>query len=247
MLKALHHETDFEDFEATLRRFVEFLGKKKLLKFIEYFRKYSNTSGRYPAAKWSYCFRRGITTNNYIESFHNVFKKKYLNGRIGARVDNCLYGMLNYSRDILFTQAHKVLKNGYTGPEKRDMDAHEKAKSMADHLTVKDDNNWSVRSETQPGVNYLVSRRLEECSCRIRCRSCKICPHLYICECVDNMTRGNSICKHIHVVGISLRLSSEPEHILQPQDTLAKLEERLEAEPETTTYPRAEMLMDEFE
>lgn len=175
--------------------------------------------------KWAYCFRRGLTTNNLIESFHRVFKQQYLKDKHVTRVDICLHAMNRYARDIIFLQARKQAKNVYTRMEIKHANGHEKAMEMIRNEcalpSIISENAWIVQSQSGTETDYVITRKLDECNCRIQCRSCQICPHLFVCACVDNLLHAN-MCKHIHFLAMSLNLkaptmtdSNEPLSVLE--------------------------------
>ena len=39
----------------------------------------------------------------------------------------------------------------------------------------------------------------EKSSCRLSCLDCNVCSHMFRCQCVDYLIKGN-ICKHIHLL-----------------------------------------------
>lgn len=109
MLKVLHRETNQQQFESMLVGFSEYLAtEEKYADFSKYFRE------QYLKNKmsWAACYRigSGITTNNYVEAFHSVFKTHYLFGKKNNRVDKCLHTLLKYSRDLGFKRTRKLAK-----------------------------------------------------------------------------------------------------------------------------------------
>jgi len=44
----------------------------------------------------------GINTNMFSEAFHRVFKRVYLGGKVGKRIDCCLVNLVKFSRDKAF-------------------------------------------------------------------------------------------------------------------------------------------------
>lgn len=116
--------------------------------------------------------------------------------------------MNKYARDIVFAQGRKLAKNAYSRMEIKDAAGHEKATQMRCAPVKISDNVWHVTSESSE-VIYEVKKEMEQCNCRIQCRKCRICPHLFVCGCVDNLLNAN-MCKHIHLVAMSLHLNGSP-------------------------------------
>lgn len=169
--------------------------------FLEYF--VSNYTSN--VEQWAACYRArsGITTNNYIEAFHSVFKKYYLKGKVNNRMDKCLNALLKYARDLLFKRAKNLTKNAYLHKEKDIKKRHELANNMSYEIIQINEQLWQVKTGTDPEteIGYEVTKAHEECpeKCRILCRSCRTCPHIYMCTCYDYMSAMN-MCKHIHFV-----------------------------------------------
>ena len=63
------------------------------------------------------------------------------------------------------------------------------------------DKEWKVTSFSDRNEQYSVVKRDEsdQCSCKILCRVCCICPHTYTCECMDALVHA-TVCKHQHLV-----------------------------------------------
>lgn len=155
---------------------------------------------------WAACYRVGavINTNNYVDSFHSVFKTHYLFGKKNNRVDKCLHSVLKYSRDLLFKRTRKVAKCTMTANAKRLIAGHADALQL--HCQEVGDGQFFVQSVTNSDVSYLIQPAKHECEieCEVRCHECNICTHQYTCDCIQYLING-SICKHIHCVGIALQ------------------------------------------
>ena len=65
------------------------------------------------------------------------------------------------------------------------------------------------------------------CSCKLLCKSCGICPHLFSCTCLDS-TLHFTVCKHIHLIAIANNLQLVTEET--NTDNLAYFSEILSSE-----------------
>lgn len=63
-------------------------------------------------------------------------------------------------------------------------------------VNVLGENCWKVGNNTRV---YLVRKLLADSCCNLICSECKICFHMYTCNCRDFL-RTSKICKHIHYV-----------------------------------------------
>lgn len=201
-MKILHHETNQIHFEKCLQGFKDILSSDDMYKEFD---NYFNTNYSHNTKLWAACYRTevGITTNNYIEAFHSVFKRVYLKGKVNKRMDNCLHALLKYARDRIFKRAKNISKDAYPRNIKDIVTRHQYADQMNTLIDHSGLNQWTITSESQADIVYSVEKVHESCpsSCRMICRECNICPHMFTCECVDHLTALN-ICKHIHRVNI---------------------------------------------
>ena len=63
-------------------------------------------------------------------------------------------------------------------------------------------------SQTRPGIAYSVEAKLIQCKCKLKCRFCNACAHMYTCTCLDACI-NTTVCKHMHLI-----------HMRQPQREL---------------------------
>lgn len=200
LLKMMHHATN-----QTI--FLDIFGKfKKLLDSddkYDHFGSYFNANYSEKADQWAMCYRleTGITCNNYIEAFHRDFKGNYLGGKKNQRVDQCMHNLLKFARDIKFKRVRFLVKNKYTRKEDDIRKRHNTALQLTGKITPLDENAWNVQSEKNEDMSYVVELKNTTChdECLIKCRPCKICPHMYTCDCIDHLN-SLRICKHIHYV-----------------------------------------------
>lgn len=233
-LKVLQHEPNVDEFESILLGVCEELGKDKNTKeFGHYFQ--TNYVNR--KEQWAYCHRRscGINTNMFLESVHKTLKYHYLKGRKNKRMDLCINALLQYIKDKSFERFIKLVKNSYSAKEDRIVTSHNAAIKLLDNVLVDDhspyNNLWTINSATEKNVSYTVRKVKETCdldNCKLKCRLCDVCIHIFQCECPDYVIRQN-ICKHIHLILLNEKnntQSTEPvEHI--PDFEIESLEKAL--------------------
>ena len=65
-------------------------------------------------------------------------------------------------------------------------------------ITQLENDKWKVSSETR-NTDYVVEKMQEQCECKVKCKECDICPHMYVCSCLD-ATLHATVCKHVHLV-----------------------------------------------
>ena len=194
-LRTLMMETSQIGFKQLLTKF---LTTHKSTKFMEYFQSYCNH-----CEQWALCFRPGspMNTNMYAESFHRVLKIVYLNHKFNRRLDKLLYIILKIARDKAFQQLCKKEKGKHTNRICDINKRHDRAKSYFHSAMIirEDENEYKVSSERKLDVFYTVRKEMQCCDCKLKCRFCYACSHLYSCTCIDSYT-NNTVCKHIHLI-----------------------------------------------
>lgn len=202
ILKVLHHEPKEDDFQKCLIGFQELLSSSDMYAD---FKTYFNENYVNIVERWATCYRlRCMGTNNFIESFHSSFKMRYLGGKVNNRVDKCLHALLKYARDHIFKRARKLSKQAYPINYERIVSRHEKAEAMDVQVVALSDKSWQIDSQSEEEITYTVELVNQTCpyDCKLTCRPCKTCLHIYECDCVDYLV-GLNICKHIHRVIIT--------------------------------------------
>ena len=58
------------------------------------------------------------------------------------------------------------------------------------------DNLRKVESQ-QGSYLYSIQQNKHDCDCKLSCRICNVCIHMYTCSCMD-ATIHATICKHVH-------------------------------------------------
>ena len=199
-LRVLMEETDKSKFEELLRKTLEQLKSSNTTQdFFAYFMKYYVDRKE----QWAACYRikSGINTNMYVESFHRVLKHIYLKGRSNKCVDRLLHVLMKLARDKGFERLCKLEKGKITGRLAKIRQRHfESIKLSREIVSQCTDKVWSVTS-SDGTQEYTVCLESLVCSvrCKLQCDICKICVHLYSCNCNDALI-NHTICKHVHLV-----------------------------------------------
>ncbi|XP_065650281.1 uncharacterized protein LOC136078435 [Hydra vulgaris] len=184
--------------------------------FAEYFEKYWVSNKQ----NWAFCYRMGlgINTNMYVESFHKVFKYSYLQGKHNKRIDNCLFALLKFNRDKVYERIIKLTKGKISFKLKMVHSRHIASLQLNESFTLDDKEARLVQSETN-ACQYRVLKHQELCEineCFTKCPECKVCAHLYSCDCMDFLTK-NILCKHIHLIHrlsrVCVTKKNEPIHL----------------------------------
>lgn len=199
-LKVIHHEPDVGSFEVMLDGFLEELENDSESKeFCDYLRStYLNR-----IQQWAYCYRRGcgINTNMFLESVHKTLKYYYFRRKKNKRMDKCINALLKFTRNKNFDRFVKIAKNKYCLKEDNIVRSHTEAiKILPSQIHALTETSWEVESGRTKGLLYEVVRVRSVCNednCKLKCRKCNICSHIYVCECPDHVLKLN-ICKHIH-------------------------------------------------
>ncbi|KAL1450403.1 hypothetical protein WDU94_002774 [Cyamophila willieti] len=218
ILRNIMKETSEDRFHVLLNAFLQKMGtdsKKQV--FLDYFKKhYVNR-----AHVWAYCYRTklGINTNMHLEALHKKIKYVYFDGKVVKRIDLAINVMMKITRDIIFERMIKVAKNVDTRKMQQIRRAHKASLEISeDMIVMEESNHWKV--ESQKGGFYDVMRINAACSesfCPLTCSQCKVCVHMFECNCFDHLLYVN-ICKHIHAVVISEELEVLPVQLRDRED-----------------------------
>ena len=100
----------------------------------------------------------------FCESFHRVFKCKYLKGRLHKTVYKCLLNLIKLNRDKIFERFSKLTKAKYISRMCFIKESHEASKRISfNNVEVINEKIFKVKSEE--GVKlYDVSKVNERCS-----------------------------------------------------------------------------------
>ena len=198
-------ETQESKFRVMLQEFLSYTQRYHPM-FYTYFN--DNYCNR--VEQWASCYRvhATVNTNMFLEAFHRVLKVVYLCNKQNRRIDFLLTTLLKISRDKAFERLHKLETGKATH---RLCEIHKRHKSAMEIYrqnpsaitTVKEKEKWSIQSQSQPICVYTVEKQLDVCNCRLLCKYCGVCPHMYSCTCLDAVLHY-TVCKHIHLVNLSI-------------------------------------------
>ena len=197
--------------------------------------------------KWSLHLRKKdfqteLTTNNFIESFHNQLKTHFFNRKQNKRLDRLLYTLLKVEKHYFLNH---VRLSRYHRPENvcYVSNRHENSLGIEDSFVEQiNENTFLIKSSRNQDELYLVHRIGEYCllsSCFKKCNKLpcnNLCEHLYTCSCLDT----DSICKHVHKVHSISKSFHDPE---SQDDTF----ELVHSEPLVNRPTTSDNLMSRFQ
>ncbi len=195
-------------FRVLLQNFVSWLMEEPYEEFCRYFQNVYCKR----VEEWAFCYRAStpFNTNMFVESFHRLLKVVYLENKQNRRVDKLLHTLLRIARDKAYERLIKMEKGKTTHRVSEIHKRHQMAISLMEKKEyippvqeINGDNStsiWKVHSTDMKTV-YEVVRTKENCDCRLVCKSCNVCVHMYKCTCIDDLIHG-TVCKHVHLVRI---------------------------------------------
>ena len=192
-------------FRVLLQNFITWLTEQAYTHFCEYFQ--SIYCKR--VEEWAFCYRVGtpFNTNMFAESFHRLLKVVYLDNKQNRRVNKLLHTLLRIARDKAYERLIKMEKGKTTHRICEIHKRHHSAEMLLKQReyvlptrTVEQGNTniWRVHGSDNKTV-YKVIQVKENCDCKVVCKSCNVCIHMFKCTCIDDSIHG-TVCKHIHIV-----------------------------------------------
>ena len=112
-----------------------------------------------------------------------------------------LHALLKIARDKVFEQLTKLEKGKYSHRITEINKRHKSAIKMSVTITRQNETGWMVPSDHDGSVTYNVRLLRDTCNCKLRCKNCDACIHMYACTCMDSMLHA-TVCKHVHLVKI---------------------------------------------
>ena len=191
-LRMLLTETNESEFRVMLQAFLTY-SEKYHFNFYKYFSTYYCKR----VEQWGSCYRchTQVNTNMFVESFHRVLKVIYLHHKSNGRVDTLLVTLLKISRDKAFGRLLKSEKGKNTHRTSEINQRHKCAEKMImdkaySVLKLELDMEWTVQSQSDQSIVYIIRRQSEPCLCHVRCKPCNICAHSFTCTCLDSILRS---------------------------------------------------------
>lgn len=105
--------------------------------------------------------------------------------------------MLKYVKNKNIERVIKLTKGKNTVYTREIFKRHKSALVSNFSCKVKDENIWKL--STNKGQKFFILKQASLSCCKLTCSFCKICVHMYSCDCVD-FTGKLTICKHIHFI-----------------------------------------------
>ena len=137
--------------------------------------------------QWATCSRLNCTanTNTFVESFHSVLKVVYLQKKLNRRVDCLLFVLMKIARNKVFKRLRKLEMGKQTHRICEISKRHKAAKILSPtSIESVTEMKWKVLSQSK-NTQYTVEKVAQDCDCKILCKDCNICPHIYSCTCLD--------------------------------------------------------------
>ena len=207
-LRVLLQERNEADFRVLLQQFLAFVEESQP-SFAAYFK--ANYSTR--IMQWAPCYRHktAVNTNMFLETFHRLVKVVYLHKQ-NRRLDHLIVTLMKIARDKTFERLCKVEKGKNSHRISQINKRHKAAMQMkSSYSQLEDNTGWKIASEQLKGVNYTVLKEDQQCNCKMKCASCRVCIHMYSCMCMD-VTIHTTVCKHIHFIKMALLQQESPQH-----------------------------------
>lgn len=215
LLQKLIHANDENMFKMTLKTFRKECGIRSPT-FLTYFmQRYLNEIGSNPGHSpkdWAFYFRREMgyrecTTNNFIESFHSIFKRKYLKRVVNKRLDDLLQLVRQHELD----QNRSIRQSFIRGKLMRN-DHRTKSINLARavlrneiqlNFPLLEENigqgqtaNFEIHSKSDKSSKYVVVYQ-KLCQCDITTDT--YCNHALTCNCPGYL-HSKQPCKHCAAV-----------------------------------------------
>ena len=163
--------------------------------------------------QWAMCYSMGtpMNTNMYVESFHRVLKIVYLEHKQNRRIDYLIYILLKIAQDKAFEQLQKAHKGKVTQRICDIIKPHKTSLSFVSLAIIQEvgGNKYKVISQSRLGTSYSTEKRGSTCMCKLKCRYCSACPHIYSCNCLD-ACRNTTVCKHMYLIQLQQPINEHP-------------------------------------
>lgn len=168
--------------------------------------------------EWSFAYRVGIQANLLFaeESFFKL--RRFISFKGTKHLNQCIDPILKIGYDKCFLRAKRMFKGDQKLSrliERLDT-CHEKAVTSLNQVDIEDGEEFKWKLEGERGELVEVFYLRSPCDCKIKCKSCRICMHEYMCTC-DEFLKVQTMCAHIHKVhcernGITLELPEKKEN-----------------------------------
>ena len=137
---------------------------------------------------------------------------------------------------MIYEQVIKIQKGKMTHKRCEIQKRHVTAMEIFNTCSVKQINQeeFKVESQTQKDVFYVVQRLLKACNCKLDCRSCGACTHMYNCSCMDSAIHS-TVCKHVHIVHMIMNSGNSNEKQKTTEDSDLEQTEN-NTDPEAVTF-----------
>lgn len=205
-LNILTMVTDITAFRGYLKAFLDVL--KPFESFLSYFRSKYVEGGK--DEFWASCYRCASSVKYipFLTSHSSFLKELGFTGRHKMnRMDAIMHKLLQLIR-FLETKIHILpnkarLERVVCGIERQ----HQKPMGNLDIFQSASGEEWYIRASPETNAYSIIESSHTHCNCELRCKSCKICVHHYICSCCEYLVLSSS-CKHIHMINTYKRMNN---------------------------------------
>lgn len=151
--------------------------------------------------EWTLHYRIGVDVN--LMGASNAFNKlrKFIHFKGTKNMDENFEQILKIGYDKCFLRSKRMFKGDQKFSRYLDKitEYHTKSRKLPNASVIIEpgvEDTWivSVGENSKFTVSYINS----PCDCKLICRHCKVCQHMYACTCTEN-TISNIMCEHIHL------------------------------------------------
>ncbi len=221
----LIHELDQGVFR---QKYKEFVGTEDedVRGFVEYF---VSTFGGDKVRDWASCYRANtnVNTNMHVESMYKKIKWRI---NLGTKISSLGEGVECLIKFLVYDDTC-----GRLGALDDLTSSHRRAERVSEKTYVFErvsSDTWHVQSSKKManGVteSYVIEKMyskdcalLEDEKCPLVCKNCAICLHEYQCSCPRAFI-NNTMCKHIHLLGMKLMQDQKQDQYLSAAKDLAQ-------------------------
>ena len=197
--KELQHASNQQQESSAMDALAQVARVHRLQRYVVYIRRTYMTRKR----KWMSRFRPSTptTTNNFCEAFHANLKRKLLvQARPCSRVDNCVVDLCK----VVDNSVAEVFNDDGTLSYRQKMigKRHRECVRFMTPLFVMREGArfWIVTNHRRAFETFGVRQVKDTPCCRMVCRKCSACKHMFECDCTMFPNGPDAFCVHVHAV-----------------------------------------------
>jgi hypothetical protein len=166
--------------------------------------------------EWALCYRLDTPINvvGVFNSFNRL--KKFVSFKGTKNLHESFDHILKIGYDKCFLRSKRMFKGDQKFSQFMDdiKARHCKSRNLLNPVILQTEGQsvYSVKVE-EVNHDFKVTYAGISCDCRLKCKQCKVCAHMYLCTCRDYVST-QVMCEHIHLVHCSSNnIEDEPEFI----------------------------------